>query len=205
MPPGVSCEGVAESFSVKPPLSLYGSSKLASELLALEYGATFDFPVWINRCGVLAGEGQFGRADQGIFTYWINAWLRRKPLKYIGFGGTGAQVRDCLHPADLAPLLLKQMRRSSQSGVPQIVNLAGGRKQSMSLAQLSDWCAERFGPHAIAIDKTPRPFDIPWMVLDSALAAQVWGWQPQKPFAEILEEIARHAEAHPDWLEISAP
>ncbi len=26
-------------------------------------------PVFVNRCGVLAGAGQFGRADQGIFAY----------------------------------------------------------------------------------------------------------------------------------------
>ena len=205
LPPGVTTEGVAETFSVQPPLSLYGSSKLASELLALEYGATFDIPVWINRCGVLAGAGQFGRADQGIFTYWINSYLRRKPLKYIGFGGTGAQVRDALHPADLAPLLLKQIQCSTQSGIPQTVNLAGGRKQSMSLAQLSDWCAEHFGPHDVSIDKTPRPFDIPWMVLDATLASQVWNWQPKITLGNILEEIARHAQEHPDWLEISAP
>lgn len=205
LPPGVSSEGVSERFSVQPPLSLYGSSKLASELLALEYGATFDFPVWLNRCGVLAGAGQFGRADQGIFTYWINAYARRKPLKYIGFGGTGAQVRDALHPADLAPVVLRQIACASQKGIPQIANFAGGRRQSMSLAQLSAWCADRFGAHEVASDTTPRPFDIPWMVLDSALASSVWNWQPERSLPAILEEIARHAEAHPDWLELSAP
>ena len=56
----------------------------------------------MNRCGVLAGAGQFGRADQGIFAYWVNSWLRGRPLRYLGFGGQGHQVRDCLHPADLA-------------------------------------------------------------------------------------------------------
>lgn len=104
-PRGVGPAGVAEEFSTAAPVSLYGSTKLASEALALEYGATFDFPVFINRCGVLAGAGQFGRADQGIFAYWLNAHLRQRPLRYIGFGGHGHQVRDCLHPRDLAPLL----------------------------------------------------------------------------------------------------
>ena len=74
----------------------------------------------------------------------------------------------------------------------------------MSLAQLSDWCVERFGPHEVAIDSTPRPFDIPWMVLDSALAAQVWDWRPQRSLGDILDEIAAHAGQHPDWLEISS-
>ncbi len=70
---GVSAEGVSEKFSTAPPISLYGSSKLASEVIALEYSETFNFPVWINRCGVLAGAGQFGKADQGIFSFWLNS------------------------------------------------------------------------------------------------------------------------------------
>src|SRR5260370_39577746 len=108
--PGISSEGVSEDFSTASPLSLYGSSKLASEILALEYGDAFHFPVWINRCGVLAGAGQFGRPDQGIFAFWINAYLRRRPLKYIGFDGQGHQVRDCLHPRDFAAIVWKQMQ-----------------------------------------------------------------------------------------------
>src|SRR5450631_3271983 len=108
LPHGVSLRGITENFPTTPPLSLYGSSKLASECVALEYGETFEFPVRIDRCGVLAGAGQFGRADQGIFSFWINAYLRRVPLQYIGFGGTGHQTRDCLHPRDLLPPLQKQ-------------------------------------------------------------------------------------------------
>src|SRR5437667_11238325 len=133
--PGISSEGVSEDFSTTSPLSLYGSSKLASEILALEYGDAFDFPVWINRCGVLAGAGQFGRPDQGIFAFWINAYLRRRPLKYIGFDGRGHQVRDCVHPRDVLPLLEKQFAMTS-SDRPRIVNLGGGAGNAMSLAQL---------------------------------------------------------------------
>ena len=86
LPPGVSAVGVREDFSTAAPVSLYGTTKLCSEQLALEYGEAFNLPVWINRCGVLAGAGQFGRADQGILSFWINSWLRRRALKYIGFG-----------------------------------------------------------------------------------------------------------------------
>jgi CDP-paratose 2-epimerase len=107
LPPGVSAAGIAEPFSTEPPLSLYGATKRASEQLALEYASAFGFPVWIDRCGVLAGAGQFARPDQGIFSYWIHSWAARRPLKYIGYGGL--QVRDCLHPRDLVPLLLKQI------------------------------------------------------------------------------------------------
>jgi CDP-paratose 2-epimerase len=201
LPTGLSEAGVAESFSTAPPISLYGSSKLASEMLALEYGLTFGFPVWINRCGVLAGAGQFGRPDQGIFAFWINAWLRRRPLTYIGFGGCGYQVRDCLHPRDLTPLLVKQM--AAPSAPHRVINVGGGRRQAMSLAELSSWCRNRYGEHQVSATPDMRRFDIPWMVMDCRLAREVWGWSPQTGTDEILSEIAQHAEQHPEWLELS--
>ena len=202
LPAGVSAAGLDERFSTAAPVSLYGTTKLCSEQLALEYGEAFGFPVWIDRCGVLAGAGQFGRADQGIFSFWIHSWLRRRALKYTGFGGTGHQVRDCLHPRDLARLVAMQLRDPARK-VPRILHAAGGPDRAMSLRQLSAWCARRFGPHAVASDTTERPFDIPWMILDSALAARHWGWKPEVSLDAILDEIAIHAEAHPDWLEIS--
>jgi CDP-paratose 2-epimerase len=203
LPEGASSRGIAENFSTTPPLSLYGSSKLASEYIALEYGETFDFPVWINRCGVLAGAGQFGRGDQGIFSFWINAYLRRALLRYIGFDGAGHQTRDCLHPRDLLPVLHKQMA-AVEAGKPRVVNLGGGKENSMSLLQLSQWCTKRFGAHSVASEAEPRPFDVPWLVMDSRLAEETWGWRPRMALEAILEEIAQHAEAHPNWLEVSA-
>jgi CDP-paratose 2-epimerase len=202
-PKGVSVQGVTEEFSTEPPLSLYGASKLASELLALEYGETFGLPIWINRCGLLAGAGQFGRADQGIISFWINACLRRRPLKYIGFGGLGYQSRDALHPRDLVPLLLKQF---DYRGRPEsrVFNCGGGPANSFSLLQLSRWCAERFGEHKIEADPTPRPFDIPWMIMDSSRAGTCWNWRPPTKLTEIFDEIARHAQKHENWLDLSA-
>jgi len=204
LPPGVTTAGVAEHFDSSPPVSLYGATKLASEQLALEYGLTFNFPVWVNRCGVLAGAGQFGRADQGIFAFWINTWLRRRPLRYLGFGGHGYQVRDCLHPADLVPLLEQQLTADA-AGKPPIVNAGGGTASAMSLRQLSEWCRERTGDHTVEMSGEDRPFDIPWIVLDAARAAEVWGWRPRLAVRDILDEILVHAHAHPRWLELSRP
>jgi len=82
----------------RAPISLYGNTKLACEIVALEYGAAYDFPVWVNRCGVLAGTGQFGTPDQGIFSYWINAHLRRHPLKYIGLMARAGRCATCSIP-----------------------------------------------------------------------------------------------------------
>jgi CDP-paratose 2-epimerase len=199
---GLSSEGLAENFPTTPPVSIYGATKLASELIALEYAEAFGLPIWINRCGVLAGAGQFGTADQGIFAFWINSYLRRRPLKYIGFDGRGHQVRDCLHPRDVALLVFKQMK-STHRQAERVQNISGGVASAVSLAQLSSWCAARFGKHSIGCDSALRPYDVPWMVLDSARAKHQWEWQPTIGIEQIFEEIALHAEAHPQWLDIS--
>lgn len=202
LPAGLTARGIGEGFSTDPPVSLYGSTKLASEMLALEYGAAFGFPVWIDRCGVLAGAGQFGTPEQGIFSYWINAHRRRRPMRYIGFDGTGKQARDAFHPRDLASLLLKQMD-TARSGGQRIYTAGGGVDNMMSLAQLTSWCDARFGVHKPEPDPAERPYDIPWLAMDGTAAMRDFGWRIESGLERILEEIAAHAETHPDWLETS--
>jgi CDP-paratose 2-epimerase len=199
---GVSTSGISEDFPISAPLSLYGASKLASEALILEYGECFDFPVWINRCGVLAGAGQFGKADQGIFSYWIHSFREKNSLKYIGFNGTGYQVRDALHPKDLVPLLLRQMMEPDLE-VPKIINLGGGIENSMSLRQLTAWCQERFRENEVIASEEVRPMDAPWIVMDSKTAQNTWNWKVETKIEQILDEIAEHAEQIPNWLNLS--
>ncbi len=198
---GLTPEGVAENFSTEPPLSLYGSTKRASELLTCEYAESFGLPVRVLRCGVLAGAGQFGRIDQGIFSYWIHAYAGRRPLKYIGFDGSGCQVRDCLHARDLVPLIASQMvspNRDSQ----RILNVSGGAAQSASLLELSAWCSDRFGSHPVATEPRNRRFDVPWLVLNSGRVREAWDWRPQTSLETIWREIAGHAEKNAGWLDI---
>ena len=197
IPQAVSAAGVEEGFSTEAPISLYGATKLASERVAQEYASAFQLPLWINRCGVLAGAGQFGTSEQGIFSYWLHAHHSRCNLKYLGFGGHGFQVRDALHPVDLASLVEIQMR---SSGEGQVLNVSGGRENSMSLVQLTDWCNQRFGPHQPVADGSERPYDVPWLILDSRKALTTTTWKPQINLTQILEEIAEHAVRHPDWL-----
>ena len=200
-PQGASPSGIAETFSTAAPISLYGATKLASEALALEYGDAFGLPVIVNRCGVIAGPGQFGTAEQGIFSFWIGAWAARRPLAYLGFDGTGRQVRDALHPDDLTELIVRQVDRASVAG--GIWNVGGGRASAMSLAQLSRWCAARLGDHHVRVDGAPRRWDVPWLVMDSRRAGEAFGWRRAWSLERILDEIASHYIQHPEWLDLS--
>ena len=199
---GLSYSGIAENFPTTAPISLYGVTKLASEQLILEYAHSFDFPVWINRCGVLAGAGQFGKADQGIFSFWIHSYKEKRPLKYIGFGGNGHQVRDALHPHDLVPLLSKQMTDKSNEK-PKIVNLGGGLENSLSLKELSHWCEQRFGESKISSSDEHRPMDAPWIVMDTSLAYKHWNWRPTIKIHQLMEEIALFADRNPEWMSLT--
>ena len=200
LPAGVGEGGIAESFSTMAPISLYGATKLASETLAAEYCHAVGTPLVIDRCGVMAGAGQFGRADQGIFSWWIHSWATGRRLSYIGFGGRGLQVRDCLHPLDLADILVRQMA-AAEGGRPELVNVSGGVASATSLAQLSAWCTDRFGPREVAASPEGRPYDLAWVVLDHAEATRRHGWVPGRNAEAIFAEIADHAERNPGWLE----
>ncbi len=151
----------------------------------------------------MAGAGQFGHPMQGIFAFWIHSFREKRPLKYIGFGGKGYQVRDCLHPKDLISLLTKQFLEPLDSDKSRTINISGGVKNSMSLYQLTQWCQEHIGDNDVISTDSDRPFDIPWMVLDPTLANHVWDWQPQVPITKVLEEIAEFAIAQPNWCSVS--
>jgi CDP-paratose 2-epimerase len=204
LPAGVTSQGVNEDFYTMPPVSLYGVSKKMSEDLAMEYAAAFKLPVWINRCGVMAGAGQFGRADQGIVAYWIHSWREGRALKYLGFGGEGHQVRDCLHPDDLGGLLLKQMAWGAKDGKPRLGNVSGGLESAFSLAEMSAWCERRFGrKQEVVRDGTERAFDIAWLVLDVAMLRGAWDWKPGVAREGIFEEVAKFAEGNGEWMSVS--
>ena len=170
--------------------------------MILEYARAFGFPAHINRCGMLSGAGQFGKADQGVISYWIHACCWNQPLTYVGFDGAGHQVRDCLHPRDLACLIAKQISGPGASESP--LNVSGGIGTAISLAELTEWCQRRWGRQYSIGSSGPRRYDVGWLVLDSSRARARWDWEPVMELSGILEEIASHAESNPGWLELSS-
>jgi CDP-paratose 2-epimerase len=85
----------------------------------------------------------------------------------------------------------------------EVWNVGGGPSNAMSLAQLSRWCAEMFEEQAVQADGTPRPFDLPWVVMDNGKVEPAFGWKPTTPIVEILAGIAAHHRQNPTWLELS--
>ncbi len=187
--PGFSEKGIAESFPLDGVRSMYGATKLSSELILREYINMYGIKGVINRCGVIAGPWQFGKADQGVFTLWLLAHHFRKPLKYIGFGGKGKQVRDLLHPHDLFRLIDIQLSDIEKTS-GNIYNIGGGNEISLSLMETTTLC-EKITGTTIDIENVPenRPADIPIYITDSSKAERELHWKPKKSSENILKDI----------------
>ena len=186
---GFSERGVAENFSLSGYRSLYGTTKLASELLIEEYRKAYGLQAVINRCGVVTGPWQMGKVDQGVFVLWVAAHHYQKSLKYIGYGGGGKQVRDLLHVQDLLNLVEYQlMHFAALDGA--VANVGGGLEGSLSLLETTSLC-ETITQQSINIQPVAeeRAGDVPLFVMDNTLIHSQTGWQPTQTPEETLEEI----------------
>jgi CDP-paratose 2-epimerase len=193
---GASTAGIAEHFACNGPRSYYGASKLGAELLCQEYAAHAALPVVINRCGVIAGPGQFGKTDQGVFTLWVARHRSGRPLKYTGFGGKGLQVRDLLHPDDLSRLIQMQISNWPKVG-GQIFNVGGGQAGSVSLLEYTRICRDITGNETVVEeDPTTSPVDIPWYISDHGCISSLLGWKPERTPREIVQDIDK-------WLRVN--
>jgi CDP-paratose 2-epimerase len=186
--PGWSARGITEQFPLIGSRSLYGATKLCSELIIGEYVAFYGLRAVINRCGVLTGPWQMGRVDQGFVVLWAARHLFGGALSYNGFGGAGLQVRDVLHVEDLYRLINKQvMQIEKHSG--KIYNV-GGAECNVSLLELTKACARHAGQHLVVTSQPQtNPVDIPYYVTDNAAVAAATGWRPSLSMSDILDDI----------------
>lgn len=198
---GLSTQGINEEFPTNTARSLYGATKLASELLIQEYVRAYGLKAVINRCGVICGPGQFGKVEQGVFTLWVVNHYLKKSLKYTGFGGKGKQVRDILHPKDLFEALSLQNEKTGVlSG--EIFNLGGGLDISVSLLELTQICKE-ITQNEVPINSVQNTLsvDIPFYVTDYRKATQAFGWQPKCSVEDTVKDIYRWIVKNEDFIQ----
>ena len=195
--PGLTAEGVSEQLPLAGPRSFYGATKYAAEILLLEYTEAFDLPVIVNRCGVIAGPWQFGKVDQGIVAFWTLAHLRGEPLRYVGFGGHGKQVRDVLHVHDLVALVLLQLAEPDRFA-GRTFNVGGGSANSVSLLELTALCRRVTGREVeIGSEPETRYGDVPVFITDHRQLSEHCGWRPRRSVEQTVTDIR-------DWLTAEA-
>src|SRR5690606_17906715 len=141
---GISTEGISEELSLDGARSFYGTTKLSSEMFIQEYAAFYGLKAAITRFGVIAGPRQMGKTDKGVVTLWMAKHFWNQSLKYIGYGGTGKQVRDILHVDDLVELIDLQIHEIEKFA-GKIYNVGGGLAQSASLLEMTAICEKITG------------------------------------------------------------
>jgi len=190
---GASKNGIAENFPLEGARSLYGTTKLCSELILQEYIYNYGLKGVINRCSVITGPWQMGKVDQGVFVLWVARHIFGGKLSYIGYGGTGKQVRDFIHIDDLFDILNIQLNDIEKFN-GNTYNIGGGFENSVSLKELTEICEKVTGKKIeIAPVKENRPADLKLFITDYEKIKKLTGWKPKKNAEETIKDIA-------DWI-----
>ena len=185
---GASGAGVAESFPLAGARTLYGATKLASELLIEEYAVAYGVESAVVRFGVIAGAGQMGKAEQGVFGHWMARHVFGGELAYHGWGGAGKQVRDVVHIDD-AVELARTVLRAWHAVKGKIFNAGGGAANTLSLRETTALCAEITGKtlRLGSVEKTDMS-DVRSYVSDHTAITAATGWRPAKDPRAVLTD-----------------
>lgn len=123
--------GIAEDFSIdQSKHSLFGASKVASDVMVQEYGRYFGMPTCCLRGGCLTGPNHSGVQLHGFLSYLVKCNLEERP--YTVFGYKGKQVRDNIHSHDVAAFM-HAFARSPRRG--EVYNIGGGKENSCSILE----------------------------------------------------------------------
>jgi len=184
---------INEEFSTFLPKSLYGFTKFCSEELIKEFNFSNNIDYIINRFGVISGPWQFGKQDQGFVSLWVNRYINKKNLSYIGFGGYGNQIRDVIHVDDVCEIIFKQIKKISKIK-NKLFNIGGGPENSISLKDLSKICQTTTG-NTIKFKKIKFTsiYDIPYYISDNRKVKKFYNWKPKKNIKTLVEDVY-------DWM-----
>jgi CDP-paratose 2-epimerase len=130
-----------------------------------------------------------GKVDQGVFSWWLLSHLFGRPLSYIGYGGSGKQVRDLVHVADVVDLVAEQLEApDAWAGVTG--NVGGGRECSLSLLETTELCRELTGNEVpVSTEPEARPGDVPVYISDCSRLHSLTSWTPRRSPREILADV----------------
>ncbi len=123
--------GIAETLSIdQSKHSLFGASKVAADVLVQEYGRYFGMPTCCLRGGCLTGPNHAGVELHGFLSYLVRCNIEDREYKVFGY--KGKQVRDNIHSADVAALIMAFVD-APRCG--EVYNIGGGFENSCSILE----------------------------------------------------------------------
>ena len=160
------------------PETAYGLSKLFAERVIEHQTKLNGIRSTSLRISQLVGAGD---GDRGVLASFARAAAARQPLQV---GGSGAATRDFLDVRDAARAIRLSLDAMSVGHPPSALNVGGGGRTILELAQIA---CESFGMPETLIEHVPTDVeDTSHWSLDSTLARNTIGWQPQATLVEAL-------------------
>jgi CDP-paratose 2-epimerase len=179
--------GIDESMSIDQTMhSLFGSSKVAADILVQEYGRYFGMKTVCFRGGCLTGPGHSGAQLHGFLAYLVKCAITDTP--YVVFGYAGKQVRDNIHSFDLVNAFW-HFYEAPRSG--EVYNIGGGRYCNCSMIEAIDKCQDLTDRQMQwSYSETNRAGDHIWWISDiRRFQAHYPGWSMRYDLDAIIREI----------------
>lgn len=124
-------KGIDESMSIdNSKHSIFGASKVASDIMVQEYGKYFGLKTTVFRGGCLTGPLHSGTRLHGFLAYLVRCIATGK--KYYIYGYKGKQVRDNIHSYDLVNAFYHVYKKPRKGAV---YNIGGGRNSNTSILE----------------------------------------------------------------------
>lgn len=191
--------GISEHMSIDQSLhSVFGSSKVAADMMVQEYGRYFGLRTACFRAGCLTGANHSGAQLHGFLAYLMRCNITGTSYKVFGY--KGKQVRDNLHSSDLVRAF-DRFFAAPRSG--EVYNIGGSRFSNCSLREAIVQCEEISG-REMEWEYVPqnRLGDHIWWISDiSKFQSHYPGYEIQFDTRAILREI--HDRNRERWRQAS--
>ena len=166
--------------------SIFGSSKVAADVMVQEYGRTFGMPTCCLRGGCLTGPNHSGVELHGFLSYLIKCNLEGRTYKVFGY--KGKQVRDNIHSHDVVAFI-QRFIAAPRSG--EVYNLGGGQPNSVSILEAFTLISEISGQamNYEYVDQNRSGDHICYISDLTKLKSHYPGWTITKSLRTTFEEI----------------
>ena len=179
--------GIPETFSIdQSKHSLFGASKVASDILVQEYGRYFGMFTCCLRGGCLTGPNHSGVELHGFLSYLVRCNIEEREYKVFGY--KGKQVRDNIHSEDVAGMIMAFID-APRCG--EVYNLGGGFGNSCSVLEAFQMVEELTGkPQKYSYVDENRIGDHICYYSDlRKIQSHFPNWRITRPLREIFREI----------------
>jgi CDP-paratose 2-epimerase len=179
--------GIPETFPIDQSMhSLFGASKVASDVMVQEYGRYFGMKTCCLRGGCLTGPSHSGVELHGFLSYLVKCNLEGR--LYTVFGYKGKQVRDNIHSLDVARFIDAFIQAPRSAAV---YNIGGGKKNSCSILETFEMVSSLSGKKMVHeyVDTHRMGDHICYYSDLSKMKEDYPGWDISVPLEQIVSEI----------------